>query len=75
MEVKGLQICQLILADLIVRIPPGVKVPQLDPSTLAAPMVEYREKYGEAKKRHLGDRKHWYLNLVGRSPERRERGA
>ncbi|CZR67880.1 uncharacterized protein PAC_17779 [Phialocephala subalpina] len=56
-------------------VPPDVKLPPPDLSTLPAPLVEYKQKYTAAKKRHLGDRSHWYLNLLGRHPERQEPGA
>ncbi|KAF8853230.1 hypothetical protein BDZ45DRAFT_629291 [Acephala macrosclerotiorum] len=56
-------------------VPPHVKIPPPDLSTLPAPLVEYKQKYAEVKKRYLGDRSHWYLNLLGRHPERKEAGA
>ena len=60
-------------ADLVRRFPPGVErpLPNLSPGS---PLNEYFEKFAQAKKRHLGDREYWYLNLIGRHPNRTEPG-
>ncbi|KIX03053.1 uncharacterized protein Z518_06603 [Rhinocladiella mackenziei CBS 650.93] len=62
------------------RLPPGVGKP--NPSDSAAggsgenPVpegaAEYREKFDALKQKYLGGRPHWYLNLIGRLPSRRE---
>ncbi|OJI97620.1 hypothetical protein ASPVEDRAFT_37039 [Aspergillus versicolor CBS 583.65] len=38
-------------------------------------ILEYREKFSQVKKEHLQDRDYWYLNLIGRHPERTEPGV
>ncbi|KAL4911177.1 hypothetical protein BDW74DRAFT_172641 [Aspergillus multicolor] len=44
-------------------------------ATLSARERAFGEKLDEVKKRHLQGRKHWYLNLIGRDPERKEKGV
>ena len=56
------------------RVPPHVKLPPPDLNALSAPLVEFFRKFSEVKKLHLGDRDYWYLNLLGRHPERQEPG-
>lgn len=55
------------------RFPPGVNLP-------ASPddderVVEYRKVSGGIKKQFLKGRQYWYLNMIGRDPERTEPGA
>jgi hypothetical protein len=60
-------------ADWMGRFPPGVERPP--PRTSPdSPLNEYFQKFARAKKRHLGDRQYWYLNLIGRHPDRTEPG-
>lgn len=35
---------------------------------------EYSDKFADARERHVGNRKVWFLDLIGRHPDRRERG-
>ncbi|KAH0836125.1 hypothetical protein AYO21_02765 [Fonsecaea monophora] len=63
-------------AGVALWLPPGIEKPV--PSSSAAiseGAAEYRRKYDALKAKHLGDRPHWYLNLIARSPERLEKGA
>ncbi|KIW11612.1 hypothetical protein PV08_10914 [Exophiala spinifera] len=55
-------------------IPPGVEKPE-PPTTATEGVFEYTTKVKQAKKKHLGDRLHWNLNLIGRMPDRSDRGA
>ncbi|TVY80743.1 Uncharacterized protein LSUE1_G002553 [Lachnellula suecica] len=57
-------------------VPPDVKIPPPNLNGNLSPLiVEYFQKFSEAKKRHLRDRDYWYLNLLGRHPERKDPGA
>ncbi|EXJ80278.1 hypothetical protein A1O1_08420 [Capronia coronata CBS 617.96] len=56
-------------------LPPGVQKPQPSDTPIPEGAVEYREKFGQIKKKYLGDRLYWYLNLIGRAPGRTEKGA
>ncbi|KIW72039.1 hypothetical protein PV04_00263 [Phialophora macrospora] len=55
-------------------LPPGTKKP-VPSGPVSEGAAEYREKFDAMKQKYLGDRPHWYLNLIGRSPSRREKGA
>jgi hypothetical protein len=58
-----------------IRFPPGVKRPPLgNRDELPAPIIEYFDKFERVKEQYLGKRRYWYLNLIGRHPERREPG-
>ena len=37
--------------------------------------VELRAKFDAMKRKYLGDRRYWYLNLIGKAPERKEKGT
>ncbi|OKL60156.1 hypothetical protein UA08_04904 [Talaromyces atroroseus] len=53
--------------------PPGVDLPASpddDPR-----VIEYREISGKVKKQFLNGRKYWYLNMIGRHPDRKEPGV
>lgn len=54
------------------RFPPGKEIP-IDPNA-SWKIQEYRERFGAVKAQHLQGRKYWYLNLIGRHPERTEPG-
>ncbi|KAI1609316.1 hypothetical protein EDD37DRAFT_612873 [Exophiala viscosa] len=55
-------------------LPPGIEKPK--PAANAPEgSVEYRRKVDELRKKHLGDRPHWNLNLIGRAPDRQDKGA
>ncbi|KAK4943429.1 hypothetical protein LTR10_016920 [Elasticomyces elasticus] len=55
-------------------LPPGIEKPK--PAANAPEgSVEYRKKVDELRKKHLGDKPHWNLNLIGRAPDRLDRGA
>lgn len=56
------------------RYPPGVETLFLDIGSSPAWISELYGAFGEVKKRWLGNRKYWYLNLVARQPSRGERG-
>lgn len=56
------------------RVPPEVKLPSVNLATLSAPLAEYREKFSAVKERHLRGRQYWYLNLLGRDPNRNDPG-
>jgi hypothetical protein len=56
------------------RVPPGMKRPLPDLSTVSALIREYWEKFAVLKKKHMGDREYWYLNLIGRDPKRNDKG-
>ena len=60
--------------NLFIRFPPGIKIPPPDRNTAAEVMVEYHDKFSAIKKKYLGDRQYWYLNLLGRHPDRNEPG-
>ncbi|KAJ9606407.1 hypothetical protein H2200_009368 [Cladophialophora chaetospira] len=54
-------------------LPPGTKKPA--PSgTISEGAAEYREKVNALIKKYLSDRPYWYLNLIGRSPSRQDKG-
>ncbi|KAL1968079.1 hypothetical protein VTN77DRAFT_2209 [Rasamsonia byssochlamydoides] len=60
-------------AAVAIWFPPGTapaEGPDADPRIL-----EFRETFARVKKEHLEDRPYWYLNVIGRHPERREPGA
>lgn len=59
---------------MVKRVPPGMKRPLPDLSTVSALAREYWEKFGVLKKKHMGDREYWYLNLIGRDPKRNDKG-
>jgi hypothetical protein len=54
------------------RFPPGVEMPESP--DVAPRMAEYREVFERMKKEHLRGRKYWYLNNLGRHPQRHEPG-
>lgn len=54
------------------RVPPGVGIPAS--SALDPRFQEYRERFAEVKKEYMQDRQYWYLNLIGRHPDRTEPG-
>jgi hypothetical protein len=54
-------------------VPPGVKLAGREKHAIPF-LQEYFRKFAEVKKKHLGDRQYWYLNLIGRDPERKESG-
>lgn len=66
--------CRRNLADVKKRFPPGVKVPPSEPSTIPLLVADF-DRFAEAKKGHLRERDYWYLNLIGRNPERQEAGV
>lgn len=63
-----------LLIDNLARYPPDLQTLFHDPNSLPAPMLELYDVFGKAKKRWLGDRKYWYLNIIVRNPERSDRG-
>jgi len=56
------------------RFPPNTKLPAPDRNTTIEVINEYYDRFSEVKKKHLGGRKYWYLNLIGRDPSRTEPG-
>ncbi|KAF5858057.1 hypothetical protein ETB97_004926 [Aspergillus alliaceus] len=56
-------------------IPPCVQTPVLERSILSPLVKEYLDKFSDARKRHLKDQEFWFLDLLGRHPERREPGV
>ncbi|RAO66336.1 uncharacterized protein BHQ10_002348 [Talaromyces amestolkiae] len=60
-------------AAVAVWVPPGISIPAsgaLDPR-----IHEYRDRFAEVKKEYMQDRQYWYLNLIGRHPDRTEPGV
>ncbi|OCT54501.1 hypothetical protein CLCR_00919 [Cladophialophora carrionii] len=55
-------------------LPPGTKKP-VPSGAVSEGAAEYREKFDALKKKYMGDRPYWYLNLIGRSPSGQEKGA
>ncbi|EXJ86487.1 hypothetical protein A1O3_03438 [Capronia epimyces CBS 606.96] len=62
-------------AGVALWLPPGVKKPRLSIDPLPEGAVEYQAKFDQVKKKYLGDRHYWYLNLIGRAPGRSDKGA
>lgn len=58
----------------VFRIPPGIEKPE-PPTTATEGVFEYTTKVKQFKKKHLGDRLHWNLNLIGRMPDRSDKGT
>jgi hypothetical protein len=56
------------------RIPPGVEKPPPTTTVIPEGVVEYQEKTKALKKKYIGDRRYWYLNLIGRHPDRLDKG-
>ena len=54
------------------RNPPGKEKPV--PANLTGGAAEYFQKFTAMKKEILGTQHYWYLNLIARDPERREKG-
>jgi hypothetical protein len=64
-----------ISSNCLTRFPPGVKKPPLgSPDELPALIIEYVHKFENVKKHYLGERQYWYLNIIGRDPNRSELG-
>ncbi|KAJ9210139.1 hypothetical protein DTO166G4_8228 [Paecilomyces variotii] len=60
-------------AAVAVWFPPGRSIPIEDNPD---PRVkEYRDTFAQIKKQHLRGREYWYLNLIGRHPNRTDAGA
>ncbi|KAL4781531.1 hypothetical protein BJX76DRAFT_335223 [Aspergillus varians] len=60
-------------AAVAVWFPPGTSISTTGVTDTR--ILEYREKFSQVKKKHLQGRDHWYLNLIGRHPERTEPGV
>ncbi|KAI9928466.1 hypothetical protein ASPWEDRAFT_170538 [Aspergillus wentii DTO 134E9] len=60
-------------AAVAIWFPPGVNMPSNGP--ISPQLKEFREIFGAEKKRHLQGEKYWYLNIIGRHPERTEKGV
>lgn len=54
--------------------PPGVSIPASS-SALDPRIQEYRDRFDEVKKVYMQDRQYWYLNLIGRHPDRTDPGS
>ncbi|RDW94652.1 hypothetical protein BP5796_00415 [Coleophoma crateriformis] len=54
--------------------PPGVKKSTFDRTTSPAPLLEYFDSFEAIKEKYLHGRKYWYLNLIARDPQKREKG-
>lgn len=70
-EIEFLSMYKMNLINLP-RVPPGISIPAsgaLDPR-----IHEYRDRFAEVKKEYMQDRQYWYLNLIGRHPDRTEPG-
>ncbi|EFX04908.1 hypothetical protein CMQ_5170 [Grosmannia clavigera kw1407] len=72
-EGGGLLLQSYNWAAVAVWLPPGIKkaAPRLP---IPEGAVEYLDKFGQIKKQYLGDRLHWYLNLIARAPGRLDKG-
>lgn len=51
-----------------------MKKPAPNPNAPAG-VLEYLDNVDQLKKEVLGDREHWNLNLIGRSPTRSDKGT
>lgn len=61
------------ITRLIRRFPPDTNyIPPEEDHTWS--MREYWAAFTPVKQQHLCGRKHWYLSMIGRHPERRDRG-
>ncbi|EXJ63615.1 uncharacterized protein A1O5_11376 [Cladophialophora psammophila CBS 110553] len=61
-------------AGVALWLPPGVEKPVNNASPISEGAAEYRQKFDALKKKYLGDRTYWYLNLIARAPTRLEKG-
>ncbi|KIW54536.1 hypothetical protein, variant [Exophiala xenobiotica] len=55
-------------------IPPGIEKPAFPNTTEPDGVDEYATSVDRLKKKYLGDRLHWSLNLIGRAPDRPDKG-
>ncbi|KIW96690.1 uncharacterized protein Z519_02081 [Cladophialophora bantiana CBS 173.52] len=62
-------------AGVALWLPPGVEKPVNSAGPISEGAAEYRQKFDALKKKYLGDRTYWYLNLIARAPTRLEKGA
>ncbi|OQU97070.1 hypothetical protein CLAIMM_03072 [Cladophialophora immunda] len=74
-ENGGILIQTFEWAGVALWLPPGIEKPVTNSAAISEGAVEYRRKFDALKKKHLGDRTYWYLNLIARSPSRLEKGA
>lgn len=61
-------------AYMLCRFPPGALLPPLDREKAGEAAWNYYSTTGRLKKKYLGDRKYWYLNILGRDPNRQDPG-
>ncbi|OAP62385.1 hypothetical protein AYL99_04588 [Fonsecaea erecta] len=74
-ENGGILIHTFDWAGVALWLPPGIEKPVTNSAAASPGAVEYRTKFDALKKKYLGDRAYWYLNLIARSPTRSEKGA
>ena len=57
------------------RVPPAsTEQPRIAKKGFRPALKEYKDKCQELRSKHLGGRKYWYLNIVGRDPGTTEPG-
>ncbi|KAJ4349333.1 uncharacterized protein N0V89_007947 [Didymosphaeria variabile] len=60
---------------ILVEFPPGVEKKPHPAATVSEGVAEYLTFYKALKEEKLGSRPHWHLNIIGRDPERSDKGA
>ncbi|KIX95940.1 uncharacterized protein Z520_08195 [Fonsecaea multimorphosa CBS 102226] len=74
-ENGGILIQTFDYAGVALWLPPGVEKPVTSSAATSEGAAEYRRKFDALKKKYMGERTYWYLNLIARSPARLEKAG